>query len=139
MRPWIQKLIDSGKLLGAISVRAIRGHQHVELRRDDAGRRSTTSTRRSQQLIEASRCRPAECDGHGGEAVARKLRQSADARRRWWWRRDGFVPSDGGGPGGATDRTGSAGTVVIQMDGRTVAQGVVPFIPGVVTRAGLTR
>jgi hypothetical protein len=58
-------------------------------------------------------------------------------------------PTTGGGRGGDGGGGGTTGgrdapaayrqPVVIQMDGRAVGKGIVPIIPGIVTRAGLSR
>ena len=137
MRPWIQKLIDSGKLLGAT------GEKIEDISTLNFGETMQTTldnlNKTLQQLIEAL--------GVGlpnaTDTAAKRWRENFDNLPMpgggGGGRRDGFVPSDGGGPGARPTGPAHAGTVVIQMDGRTVAQGVVPFIPGVVTRAGLTR
>jgi hypothetical protein len=139
MRPWIQKLIDAGLLLGAT------GEKITDINELKFGESMQTTLEKLNDTLKAL----IDSLNNGlPSAVTR-------ASQRW---RDEFgnlpMPGGGGrggGGGGGGGGTGGGdappppsatpryGTVVIQMNGKTLAEGVVPFIPGVVTRAGLTR
>jgi hypothetical protein len=134
MRPWMQQLIDSGKLLGA-DHKAITDINQLHF----GGDMQTTLdalNQTLQHLIDALNVGLPNAARHAGQTWRDELGDlpvpGAGGRGG-----DGSGPL-GGDPGqSAASRVG--GTAVINIDGRTMAEIVVPHIPGVVDRYGLSR
>jgi hypothetical protein len=134
MRPWMQQLIDSGKLLGA-DHKAITDINQLHF----GGDMQTTLdalNQTLQHLIDALNVGLPNAARHAGQTWRDELGDlpvpGAGGRGG-----DGSGPL-GGDPGqAAASRVG--GTAVINIDGRTMAEIVVPHIPGVVDRYGLSR
>jgi hypothetical protein len=135
MKPWIQALIDSGKLLGA------NGEKIEDINQLKFGETMQTTLEKLnatlKELIDALNV-----------ALPDATKKAAGT---WREQVEGLppFPSTGGGRGGDGGGGGTTGgrdapaayrqPVVIQMDGRAVGKGLVPIIPGIVTRAGLSR
>jgi hypothetical protein len=136
MKPWIQALIDSGKLLGA------NGEKIEDINQLKFGESMQTTLEKLnatlKELIDALNI-----------ALPDATKKAAGT---WREQVEGLPPfpgtgggAGGGGGGGGGERGGGEAPasfrqpIVIEMDGRAVGKGLVPIIPGIVTRAGLTR
>jgi hypothetical protein len=135
MKPWIQALIDSGKLLGA------NGEKIEDINQLKFGESMQTTLEKLnatlKELIDALNLALPDAVKKAGIT----WRETVEGLPPF--------PTTGGGRGGDGGGGGTTGgrdapaayrqPVVIQMDGRAVGKGIVPIIPGIVTRAGLSR